>query len=168
MNCAFRRMSRHAIVDARGKCLFLSSESTTKGAYPAYVQGDWVQRAEEPVENEGLGALVRAALAASRVGVPFPDFSLGPTPERLRLLELAGVKSDAQYQRRLRTVRIGVGKPSRHLRIAPFRNGGRRDGFTEIAEQVITLDADADNATLGATVRRALHLATDGSEGASA
>jgi hypothetical protein len=154
-------MKRRAALDSRAGRIFVSSWSQTVGTYGAYVQGDWIEAVDETIDNLTLGGLVRSALAASRDGVPFPDFRKGPTPERQRLLKLAGVKSETQYARGMRTVSVGVDEPGPDVMITPYRNGGRREGFTEMLDKVIMLDAGADDAALGAAVRRGLSDATD-------
>jgi hypothetical protein len=153
-------MRQEAAVEARGGRLFVSSWSVTK--YGASVQGGWIKAAAELVTDAVLGGLVRSALAHSRTGVPHPDFRKGPMPERLKLLALAGVKSETQYERGLRVVSVSVDDPGSEVKITPYRNGGRREGISEMLDQVITVDASADDASLGAAVRSALVVATDG------
>ncbi len=152
-------MKRLAIVDARAGQLFVSSYSTT--AADMYVQGDWVEPADAQCDDARLGQLVRSALASSRTGIPHPDYLTGPTPERLRLLKLAGVKSETQFASGTREASIEFEEGS-GIRVTPHRNGGRRAGFTEMLDQVIAAEASADDHALGSAVRRALSIATDG------
>lgn len=140
----------------------LSSESATEGAYPAYVQGDWMEAADESIGDADLGLLVRSALAASRSGVPFPDFSKGPAPERSKLLKLAGVRSETQYAMGTRSVSVAWEESEPEIKLIPCRNGGRREGFIEMPEHIIGIDPKADNATAGSAIRRALSVATAG------
>jgi hypothetical protein len=153
-------MRRSAQVDARGDRLLVSSWSSS--THGTRVQGDWIEAVGKSVEDQALGSLVRAALGASRTGVPFPDFRQGPTPERLKLLKLAGVKSEAQYARGARSVAVDSEQPESDLKVTPYRNGGQREGFIEMLDRVITVHSGADDAVLGAAVRRGLALATDG------
>jgi hypothetical protein len=151
-------MKRAAAVDARGGRLIVSSRCESGRSL---VQGDWIEAADEPVEDGRLGTLVRSALAASH-SVPWPDFRTGPTPERQRLLELAKVKSEAQYMRGTRHVKVTADDTRPGLAIMPYHNGGRREGFNEMLDQEARIGADADDAAIGAAVRRALAIATDG------
>jgi hypothetical protein len=151
-------MERAAAVDARDGRLFVSSWCESGRSF---VQGDWIEAVDEPVEDGRLGTLVRSALAASH-SVPWPDFRAGPTPERQRLLKLAKVKSEAQYMRGTRHVEVTAGDTRPGLVITPYHNGGRREGFTEMLDQEAWISADADDAAIGAAVRRALASAADG------
>jgi hypothetical protein len=165
--CAVRggpKMRRSAQVDARSGRLIVSSWDTTQGAYPATVQGDWAEAAEEPVADEAIGALVRSALAASHDGVPYPDFRNDPEPARRRrvLYKLAGVRSETAYAAGTRAVSVRTDDVSGDVRITPYRNGGRRTGFTEMLDEVITIAAVPGDAVLGSALRRALDVATDG------
>ncbi len=156
-------MKRQAVADTRAGRVFVTSWWTSEGKYPLLVQGDWVEAAEEPVGDEMLGGLVRSALASSRDGVPVPDFRNDPEwrHRRGKLLKLAGVRSETQYARGTRSVSVQWDDAQPDIEMTPFRNGGRRDGFTEMPDQVIIQDAAADDAALGAAVRRALAVATD-------
>jgi hypothetical protein len=157
-------MKRRATVDAKGERLFVSSWWATEGAYPAFVQGDWAKAVDESVSDTAVGRLIRSALAESRDGVPFPDFQNDPEPDRRRraLFKLAGVRSETQYAQGARHAAVALADSDSELKITPHRNGGRRTGFTEMLDQVITLDAGADDAALGAAVRHALAISTDG------
>ncbi|MBO0830738.1 MAG: hypothetical protein J2P29_02090 [Actinobacteria bacterium] len=142
----------------------VSSRDTTQGNYPATIQGDWAEAADEPVADETIGALVRSALAASRDGVPYPDFRNDPEPARRRraLYKLAGVKSETAYATGTRAVSVKTDDVSGEMLITPYRNGGRRTGFTEMLDDVITIAGPPGDAALGVAVRRALDIATDG------
>jgi len=157
-------MKRNAQVDARPGQLIVSSWDTTEGTYPATIQGDWAEAVEEPVADGALGALVQSALAASRDGVPYPDFRKDPeSARRLRAIhKLAGVKSEAAYAAGTRAASVRADDVSGEFRIMPYRNGGQRTGFTEILDGAITIAVVPDDASLGSAVRRALAVATDG------
>ncbi len=157
-------MRRNAHVDLRSGRLVVSSWDTTQGNYPATIQGDWAKVADEPVANEAIGALVRSALAASRDGVPYPDFRTDAEPARRRraVYKLAGVKSETAYAAGTRAVSVKVDDVSGEMRITPYRNGGRRTGFTEMLDDVITIAEPSGDAALGLAIRRALGIATDG------
>jgi hypothetical protein len=155
---------RSAEVQLRQELLIVSSWSATGGRFPAFIQDDWAQAVPEQVADAELGALVRMALAASRDGVPYPDFrnDAEPARRRKRLLKLAGVRSETEFARSTRSVSIGWQDTEPEMRITPQRNGGRREGFTQMPDQVVTVDASLDDASVGAAVRRALMVATDG------
>jgi hypothetical protein len=157
-------MRRNAQVDVRAGRLVVSSWDATQGNYPALVQGDWAEGADEPVPDEAIGALVRSALAASRNGVPYPDFRNDPEPARRRrmVFRLAGVRSETAYAAGMRSVSVETDDSSGETRITPYRNGGRRTGFTEMLDDVITIAEPCDDAALGLAVRRALGIALDG------
>jgi hypothetical protein len=157
-------MRRTAHVDLRSGRLLVSSWDTTKGNYPATIQGDWAEAADEPVTDEVIGTLVWSALAASRDGVPYPDFRNDAEPARRRraVHKLAGVKSEAAYAAGTRAVSVTTDDESGEMRITPYRNGGRRNGFTEMLDDVITIADPPGNAVLGLAIRQALSIATDG------
>lgn len=75
---------------------------------------------------------------------------------------MARVASEAQYERSLRKVRIGIDEPGAEIKLTPYKNAGRRLGFTEMLDQVIVLDARSDDSQLGLQIRRALDIATAG------
>jgi|SRR5271165_4072195 len=153
-------MKRRAVVSGLTDRLLVSSWSITDQGFK--VQGDWMEVSADPVSDSALGSLVRAALSNCRAGVPHPNLREGPTAERRRFLELAGAKSEAQYARGTREVSVRSEDPDSDLIVTPYRNGGRRTGFSEMLDQVITVQARADDDALGAAVRRALGIATDG------
>jgi hypothetical protein len=157
-------MSRNAHVDLRSVRLVVSSWDTTQGNYPATIQEDWAEAADEPVTDEAIGTLVWSALAASRDGVPYPDFRNDAEPARRRRAahKLAGVKSETGYVAGMRAVSVRTDDVSREMRITPKQNGGRRTGFSEMLDDVITITEPPDNAALGFAIRRALGIATDG------
>jgi hypothetical protein len=157
-------MNRSAKAQLRGDRLVVSSWSATEGRFPAFVQDDWAECADEPVADEAIGTLVRSALAASRDGVPYPDFRNDPEPSRRRkmLFKMVGVRSETEFARGMRSVSIDWDDTSSEMEIMPYRNGGRRDGFAQMPEMALTVDARAADADLGAAVRRALGVATDG------
>jgi hypothetical protein len=157
-------LRRNAEVELRHDRLIVSSWSATEGRFPAFIQDDWAQAVSEQVPDAELGALVRMALAACRDGVPYPDFRNDPEPARRRkaLFKLAGVRSETEFARGTRSVSVGWQDTEPDMRVTPYRNGGRREGFTEMLDQVITLDASVNDDGLGAAVRRALTVATDG------
>jgi hypothetical protein len=98
-------MKRQAEVNARGGHLFVMSYSTT--AHGTFVQGDELVEVPDGQREDGsLGRLVRDALVASRSGVPYPDFSKDPLPERRKLFKLVGVRSEKQYIQGTRVVGI--------------------------------------------------------------
>ncbi len=157
-------MKRIAKAQLRNGRLIVSSWSATEGRFPAVIQDDWAGAADGPVGDEVCGALVRSALAASRDGVPYPDFRNDPEPGRRRkmLFKLAGVKSETDFATGMRSVSIDWNDTDPEMRITPYRNGGRRDGFTQMLDEAFTVDANANDAVLGAAVRRAMAVATDG------
>lgn len=53
-------MRRNAHVDFRSGRHVVSSWDTTQGNYPATIQGDWAEAADERVTDEAIGALTRA------------------------------------------------------------------------------------------------------------
>ena len=152
-------MKRRAVVDARGDRLFVSSWSTTE--YGATVQDDWIEVAGEPVPDAVLGGLVRSALANSRTGIPHPDYSSGPTPAVRKLWKLANVRSESAFERGTHALYVKYEDSTPDLVVMPYRNGGRRSGFTEMLDQAIILDARADDVMLGTAVRRALGIASE-------
>src|SRR5580704_7455410 len=81
-------MKRRVAVYARHGRLFVSSWAATDGQYPAYVQGGWIEAADEPVPDADLGDLVRVGLANFKSGVPYPNFREGLTPEARRFLDV--------------------------------------------------------------------------------
>jgi hypothetical protein len=151
---------RLASVDSRVGRLFVASYSAT--APGTFIAGDWVAACDDPVEDGVLGNLVRHALAASRSGVPYPDFSKGLLPGGRKLLKLADVKSEKQYIQGTQHVDVYGEDGNPNLLVTPYRNGGRRTGFTEMPDHVITLAVDVSDDELGAAVRSALAVATDG------
>jgi hypothetical protein len=156
-------MRREAEAQLRGKRLIVSSWSTTVGKFPAQVQDDWAEAADEPVPDDRIGSLARTALAASRDGVPYPDFRNDPEPARRRqaLFKLAGVKSETAYAKGTKSFSISWDDTRPELRITPYRNEGRKRGFTQILDAVILVDADATDAALGAAIRQGLEAATE-------
>ena len=153
-------MKRRAVVDARAGRLLVASWSITE--YRAAVQDDWIEVADEPVTNAVLGGLVRSGLANSKTRIPHPDFRSGPAPARRKLWKLAGVRSEGAFERGTREVHVTWDDSGPDIVITPYRNGRGRDNFTGMLDQVITVSAGADDVMLGAAVRRALDVATDG------
>jgi hypothetical protein len=155
---------RNAQVQLRPGRLIVSSWSATEGRFPAFIQDDWAEAVPEQVADTELGALVRQALAASRDGVPYPDFRNDPEPARRRkmLFKLAGVRTETEFARSTRSVSIAWQDTEPEFTITPERNGGRHEGFTQMLDRVITVEVDLDDADLGAAVRSALTAATDG------
>ena len=156
-------MRRSAKVQLRRELLIISSWSATEGNFPAFIQGDWAEAVPEHVADAELGALVRQALAASREGVPYPDFRNDPELARRRklLFKPAGVRRESEFARGTRSVSIDWQDTEPEVKITPQRNGGRREGFTQMLDQVVTVDANLDDADLGAVVRHALGVATE-------
>lgn len=154
-------MKRRAVVNSRGGRLFVTSYSATASGGTYVQDDDWVETTDEPVEDRALGKLVRSALAASRADVPYPDFSKGPLPGRRKLLKLAGAKSERQYARGTRHIAVYWEDGNSPLIVKPYRNGGPRDGFSEMPEQVISLHVGSSDAELGTAVRAALIVATE-------
>jgi anti-sigma factor RsiW len=140
-----------------------AGESNRAGKFPAFIQDD-PEAADEPVTDEALGALVRSALADSRDGVSHPDFRNDPEParRRRRLFKLAGVRSETEFATGTRSVSISWDDTTPNLRTTPYRNEGRRRGFTQILDAATEVDVEVDNSGLGAAVRRLLQAATDG------
>jgi hypothetical protein len=159
-------MRRSARVELRGECLIVSSWSATQGNFPALVQGDWAESAAEPVTDEVSGSLVRSALGASEDGVPYPDFRNDPEPARRRkmLFKLAKVRSESELTRGMRSVAVDWDDSGTEMKITPYSNGGPKAGFTEMLDQAFTIDSSSSDGEVGAAVRRALTIATDGSE----
>lgn len=153
-------MKRRAVVSGLSDRVLVSSWSISTQGFK--VQGDWMETSAEPVSDSALGSLVRAALSNSLAAVAHPNLREGPTAERRKFLRLAGAKSETQYARGTREVSIRWEDQHADLVITPYRNGGRRTGFTEMLDQVVTVEAGADDEALGAAVRDALRIATDG------
>jgi hypothetical protein len=129
-------MKRSAKVQLRNDRLIVSSWSATVGRYPAVVQDDWAESAEGPVTDELAGALVRSALASSRDGVPYPDFRNDPQPRlrRKMLFKLAGVRSEAEFAKGIRSVSVYWDDTDSEMKVTPYRNGGRREERRERVE----------------------------------
>jgi hypothetical protein len=153
-------MKRRAVVSGLSDRVLVSSWSITDQGFK--VQGDWIETSAEPVSDSTLGSMVRAALSNCQAGVPHPNLREGPTAERCKFLKLAHAKSESQYARGTREVSVRSEDPDSDLVVTPYRNGGRGTGFTEMLDQVITVNSGVDDAALGAAIRRALSVATDG------
>jgi|HubBroStandDraft_6_1064221.scaffolds.fasta_scaffold1020291_1 hypothetical protein len=114
-------MKRRVAVYARHGRLFVSSWAATDGQYPAYVQGGWIEAADEPVPDADLGDLVRVGLANFKSGVPYPNFREGLTPEARRFLDVTKTKSFAAFARGTREVDVKSDDAAPDLEITPYR-----------------------------------------------
>ena len=123
-----------------------------------WLAGRPVARLVSTATDAEIGAAVRAALSASRRGLPTPtraDFAAHVRD----LATAAGQRTWAALEKaaRLCTVEELTGGV---LKVVPHRHGGTRGadaGYHELAEEAFEL-AVGDNAALGAATRRGIDL----------
>jgi hypothetical protein len=149
-------MSGWAIVDRRGRKIFVTSYSQ---ATRSTIINGWIEVVDRSLNDAALGKVVRAALAQSQRGVPFPDFGKGDTPELRKLLDVAGVRSYSAYVRGVRSVRVALDDEEPGFVIIPFKNEGAQGGFIPLMNETMRADAAVEDGSLGEVVRVALERA---------
>ena len=123
-----------------------------------WLAGRPVTRLVSTATDAEIGSAVRAALSASRDGLPAP--SRADYPVHLRdLATAAGVRTWAALEKaaRLCAVEENAGGVRR---VVPHRHGGTRGpdaGYHELPEAAFE-SAGVDNAALGAAARRGIEL----------
>jgi hypothetical protein len=105
-----------AIVDLRRGTHIVASLSDARGAL---IANGWVEVAPASATDAELGALVRAAMAESRTGVPFPNLRNGPLPAVVRMQQLAGVSSYSRYVKGVRQVAVAAAPDAPAVSVFP-------------------------------------------------
>lgn len=140
-------MRRATAYRRKGHFFVHASSRTTDGVW---ILTEPCVKLSEDCSDRDLGAAARAAVAASRTGVPHPQTWSGLLDP---LLRQAGVKTWSAFAKTATCAEIEEdgGKAS----VIPTRNLGVDEGFQPIPAKAEIVDLDAAEA-LGASVRRAL------------
>ena len=141
-----------AVFARKSDFLFEPNNQTTIGIW---LSADPVQLIPRAASQEELGAAARAALAASRRGVPLDPASGRGFPSSL--LRVAGVRSWNALQRTAARCQLEGGGST--IRIVPCRNGGTKgddSGYHSLDELAVAGPAAATDAELGAALLSAL------------
>jgi hypothetical protein len=144
-------------VDARGDHIIVASNWTSEGRYPLFYQGDWAERAGEPVSDEALGALAREAFRNCRVGILVADLGNDPAGDSrvAALLKLGGARSQTAYARTTRHVSLKWDDTARTITLASYQSD-TRGGFTGIRDAEAVVKDSVGDAELGQAVRQAI------------
>ena len=146
-------MTQLANVDSRnGEFLVCSYSKTPAGFWIA--NGTFI-RLPGGCSDDQLGTAATNALAASTEQTTMPPRS-GPSPFEPVLRELK-LKSYGQYMKG--TLSVGLMREGPRVVITPKRNGGAREGFTELTEESDSIDGASANHEVGSAIRRALENA---------
>jgi hypothetical protein len=142
-------------VDFRKGKFYVVSEARMR--YGRFANG-WVAVADEGVADETLGDLVRQALAESKFVSTMPNLREPDSPTSA-MLAAAGVKSYHGYAKSAREVAVSLNDSISGFLMVPTRNGGPREGWVQLEDLAIHLDADASDEQIGANVRNAMRSA---------
>jgi hypothetical protein len=112
---------------------------------------------EQPADGETLGVLVREALMQSRIHVPMVNFRDPAQSPTTPLPAAAGVKSYAGYARSVRACFIALDDQRPGFVVQPIRNEPG-NGFVDLPEAMLAIDATMTDETLGAGVLRGIAL----------
>ena len=148
------RPTAHVDVDLREDTLVVASFDKTKAGF--WRMNDYLTLMDATVSDEALGAEVRMAARASKIGVATPGRS-DDSPALQRLLRETGVKTFSSYMKGVRQLSLTF--YSDRVRATPQLNKGARSGFVPIVEETTELSAESSDAELGTAVRDALDRA---------
>jgi hypothetical protein len=144
---------RCAGVYLRGADIIVHAKSqTTDGVW---ILAEPVTQLEAGCSDGALGGQVRAALRASRCGVPRPKAWAGLVEP---LLKAARVRSYKRFVDGAWYVTVDEGEGG--ITLTPTRNQGAKEGFAEDGDAASVVPGSATDAALGAEVRTALGRAT--------
>ena len=109
-----------------------SYSKTTAGLW---VMNGWLRHVHQETDDEGLGAVIVGALDASEndVDVPVVD----PNPDA-PLLKMLGLRSYGVFMVGTQCVRVN--RDGGTIQVTPKRNGGGRNGFSELTERTELLE----------------------------
>ena len=140
-------MKRATAYRRKGHFFVHASSRTTDGVW---ILTEPCVKLDETCSDEDLGEATRAAISASRAGVPHPRNFAGLLDP---LLRQAGVKTWSAFAKTATCAEIEAdgGKVS----VIPTRNLGVDEGFQPDPDRASSADLD-DTDSLGAGVRRAL------------
>jgi hypothetical protein len=139
-------MKRATAYRRKGHFVVHASARTTDGVW---ILTDPCVKLDQSRSDEDLGEATRAAISASRAGVPHPR-NLAELLDPL--LRQAGVKTWSAFAKTATCAEIeATGKVS----VIPTRNLGVDEGFQPDPDRAHIVDLDATD-SLGASVRRAL------------
>jgi hypothetical protein len=145
-------MKRSAeVYSLRGRIL-IASYSQTKAGFN--VVNDFVVSRTESVADAELGRLVVDALRASGKGVPTPSPKDYPTPQWRKVLELAGVTSEAQFEKFAKCIMVEMEEMGGPIQLFPLKTEIGH-GSTDLPGQEIEVP-ETDYETLGRAVKQAL------------
>lgn len=136
------------IVYARGATVVLQAAHFADNW--ARVPGEIRVLGAERLDDEKIGAAVRAALSSVREGVDPDDYPIEP------LYEAFGARTWRSFVRDVSA--LSVGQDEHAFELMPLRNRGN-DGFEYAVELARTVPLDAGDAELGGAVVAALTLA---------
>lgn len=145
--------TRCAGVYLRGADIVVHSESQTRDG--AWILAEPVTQLEAGCSDASLGGQVRAALRASRTGIPHPKAWTGMVEPLLRAARVRSYKSfvDGAWY-------VTVDERAGGITLVPTRNRGAREGFAEDPDAASFVAEGATDAALGAAVRTALGRAS--------
>ena len=131
--------------------LIVASYSKTSAGL--WVMNGWLRQLHQEATDDGLGAVIVSALDASEndIDVPVVD----PNPDTT-LLKMLGLRSYGVFMVGTQCVRVS--RDGSTIQVTPKRNGGGRNGFTELTDRTERLEAPTDR-QVGAAVRGSLQKA---------
>jgi hypothetical protein len=109
-----------------------SYSKTTAGLW---VMNGWLRQLRRDADDEALGVAIMSALDASENDVDVPVVDPNPDAPLLRML---GLRSYGVFMVGTQCVRVN--RDGGTIQITPKRNGGGRNGFTELADRAERLE----------------------------
>jgi hypothetical protein len=141
-------MEQSANVYKRESELIVASYSKTTAGL--WVMNGWLRQLHQEADDESLGVVIVSALDASEndIDVPVVD----PNPDA-PLLKMLGLRSYGVFMVGTQCVRIS--RDGDTIQVTPKRNGGGRNGFTELTDRIERLETPTAQ-PIGTAVRDGL------------
>jgi len=131
--------------------LIVASYSTTTAGF--WVMNGWLRQVRAEADDGDLGAAIMSALDASENDIDMPAPTSNPDAPLLKML---GLRSYGAFM--IGTQCVRVTRDGGAMQIPPKRNGGGRDGFTELTDRTERLETPTAQ-RIGTAVRDGLQKA---------
>jgi hypothetical protein len=131
--------------------LIVASYSKTTAGF--WMFNGWLRQVRAETDDGGLGAAIMSALDASENDIDTPAPNSNPDAPLLKML---GLRSYGAFM--IGTQCIRVTRDGGAMQITPKRNGGGRDGFTELTDRTERLETPTAQ-RIGTAVRDGLQKA---------
>ena len=144
-------MEQSVNVYKRESELIIASYSKTIAGF--WMFNGWLRQVRAETDDGGLGAAIMSALDASENDIDTPAPNSSPDAPLLKML---GLRSYGAFM--IGTQCVRVNRDGGAMQITPKRNGGRRDGFTELIDRTERLETPTAQ-RIGTAVRDGLQKA---------